>query len=158
MPNRLTGSLALLFALAILTAPTATRALAMDRIALPDNDPYAALASVQKMHQAQNTGSGPFITVFEVGGGDPAMNGSFIYLRIEHNERSYVWKTGLNVRAVKRISLNPGNAVLLRTEEDFMDSKSAIASRPAAYRIIFHLNNGELQNTVTVEKNVKGKK
>lgn len=133
-----------------------TQALAMDRTALPANDPYAVLGFVQRMHQARSPRSGPFITIFEVGGGDPAMNGSFIYLRIEHNERSLVWRTGLNVRSVNKVTFGSGNAVVLSVEEDFMDSKSAIVRRTATYRAVFHMDDGELLDTVTLEKDTAG--
>ena len=132
----------------------ATQVLAKDHTALPGNDCYAVLASVQAMHQGQFSRSGPSITVFEVGGGDPAMNGSFLYLRIDHHERSFVWKTGLNVRSVKKMSFGSGNAILLRVDEDFMNSKSAIVHRTATYRLFFHLDDDMLRDTVTIENNV----
>jgi len=82
------------------------------------------------------------------------MNGSLIYLRIDHNERSFVWKTGLNVRSVKKMSFGSGNAVLLRVDEDFMNSKSAIDHRTATYRLFFHLDGDMLRDTVTIENDV----
>jgi len=151
-PGRLHASL--IRALTILIMLAATQALAKDLTALPGNDCYSILASVQAMHRGQFSRSGPDIIVFEVGGGDPAMNGSSIYLRIDHNERSLVWKTGLNVRSVKMMSFGSGNTVLLRVEEDFMNSKSAIVQRTATYRLFFHLDDGMLRDTVIIENDV----
>jgi hypothetical protein len=125
--------------------------LAQERPALPESDRYAVLADIQAMRQGQYSRSGPSITVFEVGGGDPAMNGSFVYLRIDHFDRAFVWKTGLNVRGVKKMIFAPGNAILLRVQEDFMDGKGTIVTRDAEYTIRFKTGGGALQDKVTVE-------
>lgn len=139
--------------IAILISLASNQAQALSSTALPGNDKYSLLSTVQAMHKGKCSASGPDITVFEVGGGDPAMNGAFIYLRIDHNENSLVWKTGLNVRTIKKISFALGNTILIQAEEDFMDSKSAIKSRIAAYKILFFLDGDTLKNSLTIEKN-----
>ncbi len=139
----------LAFAAAVLALPG--QLLAAERAALPENDRYAVLANVQAMHRARCPGSSPCVTVFEVGGGDPAMNGAFLYLRLEHNDRSFVWKTGLNVRRVLKMSVGPGDVVVLRVSQDEMDSRSAIVQRTKTYRIRYHLDGDVLRDAVTVE-------
>ncbi len=139
----------LAFAAAVLALPG--QLLAAERAALPENDRYAVLANVQAMHRARCPGSSPCVTVFEVGGGDPAMNGAFLYLRVEHNDRVFVWKTGLNVRRVQKMWVGSGNVVVLRVSRDEMDSRSAIVQRIKTYRVRFHLDGDTLRDSVSVE-------
>ncbi|MBI4807056.1 MAG: hypothetical protein HY795_17720 [Desulfovibrio sp.] len=155
--NRSAGYYALLaYAVFVLLLWDSPKTLAQECTPLPESDRYTVLAYLQAMHQGQYSRTGPSIKVFEVGGGDPAMNGSFIYLRIDHNDRSFVWNTGLNVRSVKRMSFGSGNAILLRVDEDFMNSNAAIVHRTATYRLLFYLDGGVLRNTVTLDGGVPG--
>jgi hypothetical protein len=150
-PNRSEAYFALLAcAISVLLLSGSHKALAQKYTPLPDNDRYSVLAHIQAMHQGEYSRSGPSIKVFEVGGGDPAMNGSFIYIRIDHNDRSFVWKTGLNVRSVKKMSFATGHSILLLVDEDIFDTNAAIRSRAQSYTIQFHLDNDELQNTMTI--------
>lgn len=129
----------------------AIQSMAFDSKVLPQNAAYSILSSVQAMYQGEYSRSGPFITVFEIGGGDPAMNGAFIYLRIVYNERSFVWKTWLNVRSVKQLSFLPNNVILLRVDEDVMDSNHSITQRSAIYKISFAIDKDDLMDIINVE-------
>lgn len=127
------------------------QALAFRCAALPDDDRYSVLNTVQAMHHARLPHQGPLLTVFEIGGGDPAMNGSNLYLRIEHNDQVFVWKTDLNVRSVHQLTLGPGNTLVIRAKEDFFDANNMVRSRAVAYTISFFLNNDTLEDTISIE-------
>ncbi|MHC1790603.1 hypothetical protein [Solidesulfovibrio sp.] len=128
------------------------QALALRCTALSGDDRYSVLNTVQAMHQAKIQNQGPLITVFEIGGGDPAMNGSFLYLRIEHNDQVFVWETGLNVRSMQQLSTGPGNTIVIRAKEDFLDGNNMIQSRGVAYKISFYLKNDILEDAISIEK------
>lgn len=136
---------------AALLLVAANQAFALRCTALPGDDRYSVLDSVQAMHQARMPRQGPLLTVFEIGGGDPALNGSFLYLRLDHNDQVFVWKTGLNVRSVQQLSTGPGNTFVIRAKEDFFDGNNRIRSREVSYKINFHLTNDMIQDVISVE-------
>lgn len=136
---------------AALLLVSANQALALRCTALSGDDRYSVLNTVQAMHQARIQRQGPLITVFEIGGGDPAMNGSFLYLRIEHNDQVFVWKTGLNVRSVLQLSTGPGNTLAIRAKEDFFDGNNMVRSRTVAYKISFYFNDDTLEDAISIE-------
>ncbi|GFK92925.1 hypothetical protein NNJEOMEG_00753 [Fundidesulfovibrio magnetotacticus] len=150
-PAPLRALAAALLLAAFLRVPSAFPAAARSVEALPESDGYALLASVQAMHRAQCPSDGPSVIVFETGGGDPAMNGAFLYLRLDLAERSFVWKTGLNVRRVLGLSCGPGDSVLILAEEDAMDARQNIVTRQTAWRVRFALERGNLRPVVAVE-------
>ena len=133
----------------------ANQALALRCTALSGDDRYSVLNTVLAMHHARIPRQGPLLTVFEIGGGDPAMNGSFLYLRIEHNDQVFVWKTGLNVRSVQQLSAGPGNSLAIRAKEDYFDGNNMIRSRSVAYTISFFLINDTLEDAISIENNTK---
>jgi hypothetical protein len=116
-----------------------------------DHGDASILASVLSLHQRQYSGSGPSIRIFEIGGGDPAMNGALIYICLSHGEKTYLWKTGLNVREIKKITLSPGNRIMLRVHEDQMGADGVISHRITTYQFQFRIDDGVLQNTLFLE-------
>ena len=141
-----------LFLVAILGLPLPLQAMAIERIALTDAAPYSILSSVLSFYRAAYSESGPEIKIFGVGGGDPAMNGEFVYVSIEYNSEAFVWETGLNVHAIQKIYFAPDNTILIDVKEDFMSKESAISSRKQTYRINFYIDKDTLQKKVTLEK------
>jgi len=125
---------------------------AAEELVASDNEKYSILASILSMHQRQYQGSGLDIKIFEIGGGDPAMNGSFIYICMAHAEKSYIWKTGLNVREISKIDVKSGNRIMLHVNEDYMNTQGAISSRRSTYQIQFRMDAGVLQHTLVLEK------
>jgi hypothetical protein len=132
----------------LLTAPY--KVLAVDRFAATETDRISVLGAVQAFYRGEYSQTGPAIKLFEVGGGDPAMNGSFINICIDHNAKVYVWETGLNVRSIQKIRFNPGNTILLDVLEDVMDTNSAIVSHKKTYQVEFYIDNDVLQNRLSV--------
>lgn len=127
-------------------------ALAVERLAASDGEKLSILKSVQSMHRGGYSDAGPDIRVFEIGGGDPAMNGAFLYLCIEHNEKSYVWETKLNVRNIYKITYAKGNRIVLAVHEDYFGKNNKIASRSSTYQFQFFIDKDVLQDTLTLEK------
>jgi len=128
-----------------------SQALALRCTALSGDDRYSILYTVQAMHQAKIQRQGALITVFEIGGGDPALNGALLYIRIEHNDQAFVWKTGLNVQSIQQLSTGPENTLDIRAKEDFLDSNNMVISREVSYKIHFYLNNDILEDAIFVE-------
>ncbi|MFZ5426894.1 MAG: hypothetical protein ACOZEN_07955 [Thermodesulfobacteriota bacterium] len=134
----------------IACAMSSAMAMAFDCKASPDKS-LDILASVLSFHQGEYSKSGPVIKVFEIGGGDPAMNGAFIYVHIEHESAAYTWKTGLNVRKINKIKYAPGNVIIIEADEDFMDDRQSISLRKRTYTIRFHLTGNALKDTLSIE-------
>lgn len=126
-------------------------AMAEERLALGDNDRYAVLASVLSLTRLDYAPSGPAVKIFGIGGGDPAMNGAFVFVCMEYNETQWIWKTELNVRAIRKASALPGNRIRLEVDQDFMEHGTTIVSRRKAYQLRFSLADGVLQNRLIVE-------
>jgi len=147
-----------LFRFVMLAAPVffiacglpSTMAMAFDCKATDDKS-LAILASVLSFHQGEYSKSGPLIKVFEIGGGDPAMNGAYIYVHIGHESAAHTWKTGLNVRKINKIKYAPGNVISIEADEDFMDGKQSISLRKRMYQIQFHLAGNTLEDYLTIE-------
>jgi len=134
----------------LLAAPY--KVLAVDRFAAPETDRISVLGAVQAFYRVEYSQTGSTIKLFEVGGGDPAMNGSFIDICMDHNATVFVWETGLNVRRIQKIRINPGNTILVDVLEDVMDANAAIVSRAKTYQVKFYIVNGVLQNRLSVTK------
>ncbi|MYL84343.1 hypothetical protein GTA51_14520 [Desulfovibrio aerotolerans] len=128
------------------------QAMAIERMALTNTAQYSILSSVLSFYRGAYSESGPEIKIFGVGGGDPAMNGVFVYVSIEYNSEAFVWETGLNVHAIQKISFAPDNIILVDVKEDFMSKESAISSRKQTYQIKFYIDKDTLQKKVTLEK------
>jgi len=124
--------------------------LAVDRVAATETDRISILGDVQAFYRVKYSQAGPTIKLFEVGGGDPAMNGFFIDICMDHNATVFVWETGLNVRRIQKIRINPGNKILLDVLEDVMDANSTIVSRKKTYQVEFYIVNDVLQNRLSV--------
>lgn len=146
---RVAGLVLWVAAMAGLTVPKP--ALAEERTALDDKDRYAVLASVLSFTRLDAAPPGPAVKLFGVGGGDPAMNGTFVFVCMEYNERQWVWKTGLHVRAIRKARALPGNRIRLEVDQDFMDNGTTIVSRRKTYQLRFYPADGVLQNRLTVE-------
>jgi len=129
----------------------ASQASALRCTALSGDDRYSILNTVQAMHQVRSQRQGPLITVFEIGDGDPALNGSFLYIRIKYNGLAFFWKTGLNVHSIQKLSAPPENTLNIRAKEDFFDSNNKVKSREVIYKISFYLNNDTLGDTISIE-------
>lgn len=146
---RVAGLVLWLVGMSRLAAPTP--AMAEDRMALGDNDRYAVLASVLSFIRLDYAPSGPAVKLFGVGGGDPAMNGAFVYVSMEYNETQWTWETGLNVRTIRKASALPGNRIRLEVDQDFMENGTSIVSRRKTYQLRFVLVDDVLQNRLTIE-------
>lgn len=142
----------LLLAMSLAQAVMPVDLAAVERTALTEKDNYAFLASVLAFFHGTYGTDGPEIKIFEIGGGDPAMNGAFIYVCITRNEDSFVWKTGLNVRDIRKITFLPGNTISLNVNEDYMRKDSTIANRKKIYSIRFFIQNDTLQDKIAVEE------
>jgi len=134
----------------LLAAPY--KVLAVDRFAATETDRISILGAVQAFYRVEYSQTGPTIKLFEVGGGDPAMNGSFIDICMDHNATVFVWETGLNARHIQKIRINPGNTILLDVLEDVMDANATIVSRKKTYQVEFYIVNDVLQNRLSVTK------
>jgi hypothetical protein len=132
---------------------TPSQAMTVERMAATENGKFSILSSVLSFYHREYSPSGPEIKIFELGGGDPAMNGAFIYISIDYNSNALVWETGLNVRNIQKISFVPGNKVLIEVKEDFMNSNSSMVSRKKTYKIQFYIDNDVLQHKLTIESN-----
>ena len=139
-----------LFGIMSLSLPV--QAMAIERMALADAAQYSILSSVLSFYRGAYSESGPEIKIFGVGGGDPAMNGEFVYVSIEYNSEAFVWETGLNVHAIQKISFAPGNIILIDVKEDFMSKESNISSRKQTYQVKFYVDKDVLQKKLTLEK------
>lgn len=153
MRHALTRTLraSLLCAFCWLAAAAPLPAAAGQRTALPENDRFAVLSSVIWFGRAASPGQGPQVKVLGVGGGDPAMNGTFVYVCIEHGEKSLVWPTELNVREIRRVRVLPGNRIVLDVAVDRMDGASSIVTGKARYVVRFFVDGDVLRDRVTVE-------
>ncbi len=120
--------------------------------ALSGDDRYSILNTVQAMHQVKIQHQGALFTVFEIGGGDPALNGALLYTRIEHNDQAFVWKTGLNVHSIQQLSTGPENTLDIRAKENFLDSNNMVISREVSYKIHLYFNNDTLEDAISIEK------
>jgi len=110
------------------------------------------LSSILSFHRADYSESGPDIKIFGAGGGDPAMNGSFVFICINHESKSLVWETGLNVREITRIVCLPGDTVRVQVTEDVMNKNGSISNRKATYQFRFRIEGGELQKKLGLDK------
>jgi hypothetical protein len=127
-------------------------AMALERISPTSNESIRILSSVLSFHRGEYSSSGPEIKIFEIGGGDPAMNGAYIYVCIDSGQKVLVWKTGMNVRSLDKITYAPGNVIMLDVNEDFMDKNASIVNQKATYRMQFNIVGGVLQDTLVLEK------
>lgn len=137
---------------AILSLSLPMQAMAIERVALTDAAKYSLLSSVLSFYRGAYSESGPEIKIIGVGGGDPAMNGVFVYVSIEYNSEAFVWETGLNVHDIQKIVFAPGNVVLIDVKEDIMNKDSTISSRKQTYQVKFYIDNDTLQKKLTLEK------
>lgn len=128
------------------------RAEPAEKNALTDRDAYTLLAKVEAMHRLDRPREELAVRVFELGGGDPAMNGARLFVRIDHKNVSRVWSTGLNVRRVRKVAFAQESVLFLTVDEDSMDERSRIVLRSAVYSLRFRIKDGALGDGLTVEK------
>jgi hypothetical protein len=131
---------------------TPRQAKALERVALSNNERLSILSSILSFYRAEYSVRGPEVKIFEVGGGDPAMNGAFVYVCIDYNSKSLVWETGLNVRNIQKISFAPGNIIQIDVKEDFMNKDTSIIIRKATYKVKFYIDSDVVINKLTIEK------
>lgn len=109
-------------------------------------DPATAiLGRVLAVGQKTYGRDGPVVRVLELGGGDPAMNGDFLYVAIETASDCRVWKTGLNVRKLNAVTLAADRTIVLDVDQDVMAEDGSIGSRRHRYALKFFLTDGRLE-------------
>lgn len=120
---------------------------------------YQILGQISKVNQLsvsslEGDEDGASISVFEVGGGDPALNGNNIFVSICPNspEKSCAhFPYVLNMNSVKKVTLDSEKrSIIVRGSEDYLTARGEIKKRRVTYGIRFDWNtdgtvNEELQ-------------
>lgn len=97
------------------------------------------------------------VKVFEIGGGDPAMNGNRLILNICEwdyaDGNCYTWETGINIYEVKSIKTKGNKCIIKCTEHQLGEDKGQIQEVPVQYVISYYFDeNNHLKNIIDIEK------
>jgi hypothetical protein len=89
-----------------------------------DEEAYALLASTWAVHSAASPDE-LMVRVYELGGGDPAYNGTSLKLAIDGGPGlNAIWDLGANIRAVESVSVAEEGKVLIRGSVDAYDGET----------------------------------
>ena len=136
-----------IFAFSILSGEVSARN-SLNSIAQSDSKFFE---SIIKLHTAEYPEDGPFIKIFERGGGDPAYNGTHVFLTIMFQEQARTWHLGLNIREIIKIELKPDNTIVLSVNEDCPDNSGRSTLKHFVYIVQFALVNHKLQEKVYID-------
>jgi hypothetical protein len=120
---------------------------------------YQVLGMIFKVNQLSVSSfgggeEGASVSIFEMGGGDPAMNGNNLFVSIcpNSNEKScshfpYV----LNINALKKASIDAAKkSIIIEGSEDYMNSNGEIKNRKVTYGIRYDWKaDGTVKDTLT---------
>ncbi len=107
--------------------------------------------SIIKIHTGEYAENGFYIKIFERGGGDPAYNGTSVFLTIMFEEQARTWNLGLNVRKIRKIDFKPGNTIFLSVDEDRVDKSGKATLENFTYTVHFDIIHHILQETVSID-------
>ncbi len=91
------------------------------------------------------------VRVFEMGGGDPAMNGNYLWLGLSGDESDTVWDTGLNVSTVAKVEVPSAGVVRLSVSWDTLDAEGNTKKEDGQVTIRYSLTAGRVAPTLSVE-------
>lgn len=120
---------------------------------------YQVLGMIFKVNQLSVSSfgggeEGASISVFEMGGGDPAMNGNNLFVSIcpNSNDKSCAhFPYVLNINGLKKVSLDAAKkSIIVDGSEDYMNSNGEIKNRKVVYGIKYDWNSdGTVKNSLT---------
>ena len=120
---------------------------------------YQVLGMIFKVNQLSVSSfgggeEGASISVFEMGGGDPAMNGNNLFVSIcpNSNDKSCAhFPYVLNINGLKKVSLKEEKkSIIVDGSEDYMNSNGEIKNRKVVYGIKYDWNSdGTVKNSLT---------
>jgi len=88
--------------------------------------------------------------VFQVGGGDPALNGNHVFLSLMTYPEERTYDLGLNVASVTKVSFAGNNDLRVEGSEDYPGQDGSVAHRPFSARIIFKVTDGAPSESIGV--------
>ena len=91
------------------------------------------------------------VRVFEMGGGDPAMNGNYLWLGLSGDESDTVWDTGLNVSTVAKVEVPSAGVVRLSVSWDTDDGEGNTKKEDGQVTIRYSLTEGRVAPSLSVE-------
>lgn len=120
---------------------------------------YQVLGMIFKVNQLSVSSfgggeEGASISVFEMGGGDPAMNGNNLFVSIcpNSNEKACAhFPYVLNINALKKVSLDAGKkSIIVEGSEDYMNNNGEIKNRKITYGIRYDWKaDGTVKDSLT---------
>jgi hypothetical protein len=129
-----------------------------ETVCLPSRDQsLAILQSIFEMHTASTDDL--HAALFETGGGDPAYNGSILYLVLGEDDfregNEYLFDPELNVYQIESFGFK-GNALVLRVTEH-VERKDDVVTMRVEYEFRFTRDDaGHLNETLRVRRTEKG--
>ena len=102
------------------------------------------LESVYRVHNLFDEKNDVTVRLFEMGGGDPAMNGDVLLLTIipgNREQAALTWKTGITVYTVTGAEIDPGRSeVVIKVQEHIMGPSGEIDEHSEIYTIEYEVD------------------
>lgn len=120
------------------TAAATTRTVEASR------DPsHELLASTWAVHSVGSPDE-LMVRVYELGGGDPAMNGTSLMLAIDGGpDMGFIWDLGANIRSVESVKVpRAGTITITGSQDTYDDATGELALVPYEATVVYRLDNG----------------
>ena len=116
-------------------------------------DPYAFINNVTILQLEKK---GCTVKVFEIGGGDPAMNGNKLIINIkdwDSEGNSYTWDSGIDIYRLKEVIHENHKIILLCTEHVPDNHSGEIKTLESRYSVSFFFNQRDyIKEVIEVNK------